>query len=326
MPPPPVFPPLPPGESRRNRRIAAGSGLVLLFGLLSMTAAPVSANSGWEKTVWRGEAAWSSTQGAVRAVVSEVRSRLIYLGSPDGGSNVINAPYPQVLPDGKGGWPNQGGHRFWLGPQSHWKWPPLPEWEYSSAVRTIADGPVLTLHERHDDLSYPGIIREYAWEGSRLRCTARWLDNGRPCFGLHVVPVDVPFSVTVRLQKTPAIPAGAVLAQMINPEPPLTLPHPSVEVVGDKATVRSGIKVVKLGFAPQALTITRPNGWMLSVLPGPNRGVALDVPDQGYLSQVWVGGPESNLAELEQLSPYLHGDRNGQCGSTIYLEVTPPAH
>lgn len=297
---------------------------ILFLLLCPMTAASLPASSAWEKTTWRGETAWSSTRGTVRAVVTEVRCRLIYLGSLDGTVNLINAPYPQTLPDGKGNWPNQGGHRFWLGPQSRWKWPPLPEWEYSAAAEVTVDGPVLTLHERHDDLAYPALAREYAWEDSRLRCTARWQDNGRPYFGLHVVPVDVPFSVTARLDKRAGVPAGAVLAQMINPEPPLTLPHPSITVEGDRATVRSGVKVVKLGFVPQALTITRPSGWKLSVLPGPYQGTALDVPDQGYLSQVWVGGPGPELAELEQLSPYLHGDTKGWCSNSIFIEVTPP--
>lgn len=320
-----LLPMVPPVKHRRGGWIPAACNFLVAPLLLSMTAATLSASPVWEKTTWRGETAWSSTQGAVRAVVTEIRCRLIYIGSLDGTVNLINAPYPQKLPDGENHWPNQGGHRFWLGPQSRWKWPPLPEWEYSVAAGVTTDGAVLTLHERHEDLSYPAITREYAWEGGRLRCTARWTDDGRPYFGLHVVPVDVPLSVTARLEKRAGVPAGAVLAQMINPEPPLTLPHPSITVEGDGATVRSGIKVVKLGFVPQALTITRPPGWKLSVLPGPNEGVALDVADQGYLSQVWVGGPsEHELAELEQLSPYLRGDAKGSCASSIFIEVTPP--
>ncbi len=302
---------------------AVCNGVIALF--LSMTTASLSASPVWEKTTWRGEPAWSSTQGSVQAVVTEVRSRLIYLGSLDGGTNLLNAPYLQIRPDAKNRWPNQGGHRFWLGPQSRWQWPPPADWEYSPAAGVTTAGPVLTLRERHNDLSYPALTREYAWEGNRLRCTVRWIDDGRPCFGLHVVPVDVPFSVTARLEQSATVPAGAVRAQMINPEPPLALPHPSITVAGDRATVSSGIKMVKLGFVPQALTITRPSGWKLSVLPGPCEGVALNAEDQGYLSQVWVGGADADLAELEQLSPYLRGDAQGRCASSIFIEVTPPA-
>ena len=289
-----------------------------------MTAATPSLHPVWERTNWRNEIAWSSTQGSVRAVVTEARCRLIYLGALDGSENLINAPYPRPRPEAGNPWPNQGGHRFWLGPQSRWQWPPLAEWEYAPAAAAAADGPVLTLHAQRTDPSYPALTREYAWAGGRLRCTASWADDGRPYFGLHVVPVNLPFVVTARLEERPGVPAGAVLAQMISPEPPLTLPHPAITIAGDRATVCSGLQVVKLGFVPQALATARPHGWTLAVHPGPHQGMALDAPDQGYLTQVWVGGPEYDLAELEQLSPFLRGDTNGRCASSIFLEVTPP--
>lgn len=319
-----MFPAALSGACRPGRRLVAALNRIACLLLLTMTTASLSASPTWQKTIWRGESAWSSTQGAVRAVVTEVRSRLIYIGSLDGTVNLINAPYPQTLPDEKNRWPNQGGHRFWLGPQKRWVWPPLTEWEYSAAASVTSTGAVLTLHEPHHNTAYPAITREYAWEGTRLRCTAHWPDNGRSYFGLHVVPVDVPFTVRARLAKSEAVPAGAVVAEMVNPESPLTLPHPSVTIEGDFAVMQSGIKIVKLGFKPQALTIDRPQGWKLSVLPGPTEGLALESPDQGYLSQVWVGGPEHDLAELEQLSPHLRGDANGRCASSIYIEATPP--
>lgn len=289
--------------------------------------APVSysAEPGWVRTNWRGDAGWTAANGPVLAVVIEARSRLIYLGSLDGGFNLLNAPYPKALPAAGDPSPNQGGHRFWLGPQSVWKWPPLKEWEYSPAASVAASGAVLTVVQEHIDPGYPAVVREYAWEGGRLRCTARWRDEGRPFFGIHVIPVDVPLSLAARLVRTAEIPAGAVAAQMVDPEPALELPHPSVTVDGDVATVTSGIKTLKAGFSPQALTIARPHGWKLSVQPGPCEGVAVGTPDHGYLSQVWVGSEKFDLAELEQLSPYLKGDAHGLCASTIYIEATPPS-
>jgi hypothetical protein len=289
-----------------------------------MAPASLSAESSWVRTIWRGDSGWTAAQGAVRAVVIDDRSRLIYLGSLDGGINLLNAPYPAAKPTAPDPSPNQGGHRFWLGPQRRWKWPPLREWEYSPAASAKADGTVLTVSQMHLDPSYPAIVREYAWEGNRLRCTARWQDDGRPYFGIHVVPVDAPLTVAARLERWDEVPAGAVAAQMVGPEPALEFPHPSVSVDGDTATVSSGIKTLKLGFAPQALTITRPYGWTLSVEPGPYEGVALGSPDRGYLSQVWVGSARDRLAELEQLSPYLKGDARGRCASTIYIVATPP--
>jgi hypothetical protein len=113
---------------------------------------------------------------------------------------------------------------------------------------------------------------------------------------------------------------------MVAPEGPIQLPHPSIESDDTHATVHSGIKTVKLGFIPQPLTIERSHGWKLSVQPGPHTADIPAAPDHGYLSQIWVGDKSQNLAELEQLTPYLKGDASGRCSSTIYIEATPPAH
>ena len=280
----------------------------------------------WEKTTWQGEPAWSSSQNNVRAVITEARSRLIYLGAINGSFNLINAPLPLLRPSQDNPWPNQGGHRFWLGPQSRWVWPPPTEWEYAAVQSATANAGVLTLHHAHVNKDYPALTREYAWEGNRLRCTVRWQDDGRAYFGIHVVAVNTPFAITARLEKSPKVPAGLVVAQMKDPEPPISLPHPSITLDGDHATVRGEIKSIKLGFPPQPLTIDRSQGWTLSVAPGPSTIGTSDAPDQGYLSQIWVGDKTHNLAELEQLTPTLKGDATGHCSSTIYIEATPPAH
>lgn len=287
-------------------------------------ATALSAAPTWEKAEWHGEPAWRSAQGAVAAIVSETRARLVYLGAADGSQNLLNAPVPHPQPTAQNPSPNQGGHRFWLGPQHRWVWPPLPEWEHAPAAGVSGDGPVLTVRMPHLNRDYPAIVREYAWEGARLRCTARWPDDGRPYFGLHVVPIDAPATISARLVKWDEVPAGLVVARMIDPEPPFQPPHPSVTLSDDRATLVSRVRRFKAGFAPQVLTVDRVGGWRLSVHPGPHEGVALGSADQGYLSQVWVGGPDDDLAELEQLSPYLRGDARGQCASTIYIEALPP--
>ncbi len=281
--------------------------------------------STWERTSWQGEAAWTSAQNNVRAIVTESRARLIYFGQSDGSFNLLNAPLPLLRPSPDNPWPNQGGHRFWLGPQNRWVWPPPAEWEYAAVQSVIANGAVLTLHHAHVNKDYPALTREYAWDGSRLRCTVRWIDDGHAYFGLHVVAVNTPFVITAQLKKTADVPAGLVVARMVDPEKPIQLPHPSVKIDGDTATIRGEIKQVKLGFTPQALTIDRPKGWKLSVIPGPATVATSDTPDQGYLSQVWVGNPTHDLAELEQLTPTLKADASGHCSSTIYIEATPPA-
>lgn len=287
------------------------------------TAAPAKA-AVWEKTVWNGEPAWASVTDGVRAIVTEKRARLIYLGAADGSLNLLNAPHPLPKADKSNPWPNQGGHRFWLGPQYRWVWPPPSDWEYSAASHASVLAGVLSLHQAHNNPMYPALIREYTWEGKLLRCTVRWKDDGQAYFGLHVVAVDVPFSLRVHLQKTAAAPAGMVAARMVDPEPPLQLPHPAITVNGDYATIRSGIKRVKLGFPLQTLRIERPAGWTLAVLPGPCSVATAEAPDQGFLSQVWVGDNTNELAELEQLTPCLKGDSSGYCSSSIFIEAQPP--
>jgi hypothetical protein len=138
------------------------------------------------------------------------------------------------------------------------------------------------------------------------------------------VAVNTPFVVSARLARTAAVPAGFVVARMVDPEPPIRLPRPAVTIDADHSIVRSGVEIVKLGFVPQPLSIDRPRGWRLSVQPGPGAVATSEVPDEGYLSQVWVGDDSHDLAELEQLTPHLQGDATGACSSTIFIEATPP--
>jgi hypothetical protein len=185
-------------------------------------------------------------------------------------------------------------------------------------------GSVLTLQHAHHDAGYPALTREYAWEGGRLRCSVRWPDDGRGHFGLHVLAVDAPLSISVRLEPRPGVAAGFVAARMIDPEPPVLLPHPAVEIDRGQATVRSGVRRVKFGFCLQPLTVQRPGGWSLTMSPGPWADATPECPDQGYLSQVWVGEEGCELAELEQLTPHLRGGADAFCSSTIFIEATPP--
>lgn len=278
----------------------------------------------WRKTTWHHEQAWASSQGAVLAVVSEARSRLIYLGAGDGSFNLLSAPVPAATPQSEKDSPNWGGHRFWLGPQKRWVWPPLTEWEHAAPASVRCEGGVLILTHQQSDASYPVITREYAWEGSKLRCTAKWKDDGRPYFGMHVVAVNTPFQVTATRRVWSELPEGIVDVQMDAPRASGLLPNPAIQVKSDKVTLTAGLRVVKAGFPPQTLETSRPGGWKIAVSPGPNEGVPITSPDFGYLSQVWVGESHVDLAELEQLTPYLLGDAKGDCASTIYISATAP--
>ncbi|ACB75030.1 hypothetical protein [Opitutus terrae] len=290
-----------------------------------MTSLPVPLSAAWQPTVWRGEPSWQAALGRALAVVTTTRARLIYLGALDGSRNLLNAPYPHVLPSAQSPWPNQGGHRFWLGPQSNWVWPPPAQWEYSAAAASSTEGDTLTLRLPGSDPAYPAITREYAWTAKGLRCTARWRDDGRQLFGMHVIAVDLPFIATARLHQSPEAPLGLVQVNLHGAASSGFLPHPALTCDTAQATLRAGEKVIKVGFASQPLTVDRPGGWQLSLRPGPTEGTTYDAPDKNYLSQIWVGGPEYDLAELEQLTPYLRGDATGACASSVFLAATPPA-
>ncbi len=278
----------------------------------------------WHRTRWKGEPAWESVHGEVRAVVSEARCRLVYLGAADGSFNLLNAPDSAPMPDAHDVSPNWGGHRFWLGPQKRWVWPAPADWEHAAAKSVVVDHGALVLQQPHTDPQYPALRREYAWDGRGLRCTVSWKDDGRPYYGMHVVALNLPFRIVTRLVRWEEVPDGLVDVQMQAPRVKGVLPNPCVEVRGDQATIVAGRATLKSGYVPQPLTVERPGGWELSMVPGPHEGVAIASPDFGYLSQVWVGGPQYDLAEIEQLTPYLIGGRDGRCSSTIHLVALPP--
>ncbi len=281
----------------------------------------------WTETRFLGSRAWQSRQGSQLAIVSEARCRLLYLGAADGSLNLLSAPAEPPAADSSNPSPNWGGHRFWLGPQQRWVWPPLAEWEASPAASasTSAAGAVLTLTHPRTDSLYPALTRDYAWEGTRLRCTVRWKDDGRAYYGMHVVAVEAPAEISAQLHRCQATPEGAVAVRMDGFDTQGVLSHPAATTTGDTLILRSGAdRPAKVGLSPQPLRCARASGWSLVMSPGPTTGVPIGSSDQGFLSQVWVGLPRVPFAELEQLSPFLLGDKSGHCSSTCYLEAIAP--
>jgi hypothetical protein len=202
-------------------------------------------------------------------------------------------------------------------------WPPLADWEYSAAQAVQLQHDCLVLEQPRQNPAYPAITREYAWVDHQLRCTARWTDPQGEFFGMHVVAVDTPMTASALLVRCPQVPLGLVQVQMDDTAPDDFLPHPAVSL-GDRAIVHSGEARLKVGFVRQPLTVDRPAGWQLSVQPGPHCGTVGPLPDHGYLSQIWVGGPEDDFAELEQLTPYLRNEGPHPCASTLFLAAIPP--
>ncbi|MFA5263835.1 MAG: hypothetical protein WC378_08400 [Opitutaceae bacterium] len=300
----------------------------LAMALSSTTLCAGSASTGtsaWNKTTFLNEAAWSSRQGEIMAIVSEVRCRLLYLGAADGSLNLLSAPSPRPIPTTSIPAPNWGGHRFWLGPQKRWVWPPISDWEFAPASSVRAKGAVLIMEHLCTDKNYPALTREYAWEGTRIRCTVRWKDDGRAYYGMHVIAIDVPAEIPVLLKRTEDRPLGLVFVEMNGCKTEGFLPHPAFRDAGGKGTLVSGSpKSFKCGLAPQPLRVARAGGWTLTAHPGPTEGATIGSSDAGYLSQIWVGDSHATFAELEQISPILLGDDSGKCSSTCYIEATAP--
>lgn len=280
------------------------------------------ADVNWTKTRWNDEPAWTSTHAGVRAIVSEKRCRLVHLGPEGEAVNLLSAPARPATANAGDPAPNQGGHRFWLGPQSRWKWPPVADWEFSAAAKVSVEGSVLHLEHPHAEKRYPAMTREYAWEGARLRCTVRWAGGAEPFYAMHVVAVNAPTVLEGRLHAWDRVPLGVVGIRGDTPNVNSPLPHPAVTVSGGRARARSGVDTAKLGFFPQTLTVSE-KGWLLHLHPGPAAGIPLESPDYGYLSQIWVGPPSYGFAEIEQLTPFLLAAEDGRCASTVFLEVMP---
>lgn len=289
---------------------------------LSQDTKPVS--SPWVETSFAGERAYEAASGEQTAIVSVSRCRLLYLGAADHSNNLLSAPATAQTPDTENQAPNWGGHRFWLGPQLRWTWPPLTDWEFSAAASVSCTGDTLTLVHPHTEAAYPALTREYAWEGTRLRCTIRWKDNGKAYYGMHVVAVDAPAQLSLALHPELAAPEGVLAIRIDGFDTKGVEQHPAVSMAPDHATlsVKSGSeKSAKLGVLPQTLCCERSGGWTLRMHPGPSTGVAIGASDAGRLTQVWVGQAHVPFAELEQLSPLLLGDQTGTCSSTCYLEA-----
>jgi hypothetical protein len=290
-----------------------------LFLLCFLTPAIASASVDWKETTWHGERAWRSESGAVVAIVSERRSRLIHFGPADA-LNLLSAPPVAAAPTEEQISPNWGGHRFWLGPQSRWNWPPPTDWEFARAASVTSEQGVLRLAHPQTSTAYPAMVREYRWEADKLRCTVKWRGGDKPFYAMHVFAVNVPTSIRAKLYRWDRVPHGTVGIVGDTPNAPTALPHPAASVVGDSLEIKSGIAVAKLGFFPQPLTIST-GGWSLTVHPGVHRGIAIESPDFGYLTQVWVGRESATFAELEQLSPYLLPDNDGWCESTVWVQA-----
>lgn len=265
--------------------------------LLAVGAAGRAAD--WERTTWHGEAAWASSSGGWRAVVSVARARLMSFGPAESDVNLLLAPATRENRN------RLGGHRLWLGPQSQWRggWPPPAAWEYSEpAAITATDGVLrLTMPPTRDD--WPQLTRTYRWAGASLVCGAEFSGGSRPAQLVQIFQVPSGTIATAEVRREPGFPEGYVrLPSTAGPFAARFPPPAHASLAGDTLTLHHTGDVAKFGFHPQPLTGRTP-GYELSVARGAQAGTIVGEPDEGFHTQVYLSASGEAFAELEQLSP-----------------------
>jgi hypothetical protein len=271
--------------------------------LLSGGVAAEPAAGRWTEATWNGERAFAAISGTWKAVVSVDRGRLIYFGAASAERNLLFAPSTRDTADG---W---GGHRVWCGPQDRWPggWPPPEAWEHSAAAAE-ADGSRLTLVMPESPDGWPRITREYFWDGGALHCRVRLTGGRRDAQIIQIVQVPASAAIDVRASRTAKAPRGYVQVHLgRKPSPRYDFPMPAqVTADGDSLKLKFTGTMEKLGFVSQPLR-ARIAGATLTVSRGASDGSPVGTPDDGYLTQVYLGTSRSALIELEQLSPLWRG-------------------
>jgi hypothetical protein len=278
------------------------AGLVAAFagGWTSSRAAAAETSMPWTATVWRGERAFSADAQGWRAIVSVERGRLIYFGRAAEELNLLYAPATRDRPF------DWGGHRLWLGPQFTWPggWPPPVAWEKSAAERVdVAEGR-LRLAVPDAGEGWPRIVREYYWRDGRLHCAALTRGGTRDAQVIQIVQLPATAVVEARATPTTETPRGYVLLAIGQPAAPRRIfdAPPHVSGPPEALALRYLNRVEKFGFLPETL-VARVGPWGLRVGRGEVEGHAVTTPDEGFVTQVYLGNDNTPVIELEQLSP-----------------------
>ena len=271
----------------------------------------------WKTTTWNGERAFAASSGQWKAIVSVERARLVYFGADAGDHNLLFVPSTRSDP---AGW---GGHRLWLGPQTTWSngWPPPAAWEKSAAERVAVNRSrlELTMPDAHD--GWPRLTRVYFWADGRLHCDARASGGTRTAQIIHILQVPALAEVRVHAAPKPDAPRGYVQVHLgRHPSPRKIFPTPPhvTESAAGELTLKFADRMEKLGFTPQPL-VARIGANNLTIDRGASHGAVDSTPDDGYVTQVYLGSGQSPLIELEQLSTlYVAG---GEANFEIVIEA-----
>lgn len=286
----------------------------------------LAADARWQRAAWQGEPAWCARSNGWTAIVSEARGRLVYLGRDGNSGNLLYAipSLPRTLDAIDP--PSWGGHRLWLGPQSAWKkgWPPPVEWEFSDAARVRARDDVLEVSMSRGNAAMPQLSRRYSWSGQDLVCEARWEGAERPACAIQIFAVPSSARIEAVLTPSPGLPHGFALLpvwQRPGVRTHFELPVHDVQVKGREALIQFEQGRQKIGLRASALRCVFPDSILtVSRFEEPAENAVL--PDDGLVTQVYIGIRKEPYIELEQLSPMI-GQSRGVFAVKLHPEVRP---
>lgn len=249
-------------------------------------------SSAWRRTVWQGERAWASESVGWRAIVSENRARLVFLGSDE---NLLATPQGPILP---GHPPPLGGHVLWLGPQTLWQWPPIEDWACLEFEAVVSGGGArLTLQHPWRDRRFGALTRSYHWDGAELVCSAFWAGE-MPVHAVHIV--QVPRDVVILAPPGSGFVRGYARfkGESLDPEPPI---DDGIAMVGGSLQFRYTGVSAKFALPPKTLRVERGTS-ALELRPCRQHAAWQQLPDFGLVTQIWRGSDELPFMEIEQLS------------------------
>jgi len=297
-------------------------GVLLLCTLLQGCASPSAPVSRWTRSTWNEEPAWVSDSGEWRAIVSEHRARLIYLGPKDGTTNLLFAP---VAPKE---FRPRGGHLFWLGPQSEWNgrwgaWPPPEEWEQQPARLAEVEDDSLRLTLPRPDKTRPQLIRAYRWTDGVLHCRVAWSGGVGDHQAIQIL--QLPSHAIVEAQLSPKTSPRFVRFDTKGKQEsiPEVLGEGAMLLSGGLLRLQSRGEPDKYGFPPGTLH-ARIGGHDLALGRGTVEGIALKSPDRGFDTQVYLGGETWPFIELEHLTPRLRNRGETENALTMWIKPTRP--
>ena len=258
----------------------------------------------WQKSKWGDEEVWQSWHNEWIGIVSENRARLVYFGRGNPDANMLYSNPDRALAGNSMDPPSWGGHRFWLGPQSAWKpvWPPPEDWEFSAAAKMTVSGETLEVQMARANLDLPQIYRRYHWKDGGLVCEAAWENSGEPWCAVHVLAVPPAAQVRVALQRLPELPNGFGVFQIPSVSKVFSLPVAGLTIDGNAAHIRYGESTRKIGLLASCLTYQLHGATLTFSAENLDFSAEASLPDEGLVTQVYVGDGANPFIELEQLS------------------------